>query len=251
MTTTFTPFEVGGCIRDELLGLPIKDVDFVVVVEGLPTDVDPFAAMVDHLLAQGFPLHVVTPDTFTARFGVPEGHPLRARTKDADFVLARREWGFTDGRRPDHVAPGTLLEDLARRDFTVNAVAKDPVTGELIDPHGGVADARAGVLRFVGDPADRIREDALRVLRGLRLMVVKGLAPTPATWAAFNSDLTVEMLGTLPAERFFEEFKRLLAHDTLATLDLLERLDRRVRDALFPEPMRFTATLARPKGHRG
>src|SRR5690606_30256826 len=115
--TAIQMFEVGGCVRDDLLGIPTKDVDFTVVAPS-------FDAMRDHLIREGFRIHVESPEFVAIRAGVPEGHPLRERTKDADFVLARKDAPTGDGRRPDFVEPGTLMDDLARRDFTVNAMAR-------------------------------------------------------------------------------------------------------------------------------
>lgn len=249
-STTTTPtnqvtlrfWEVGGCVRDGLLGLRTKDVDFVVTVEGLAPGQDPFQVMVDHLVAHGFKLHQVREDFVTVRAGVPQGHPLRERTKDADFVLARRDGVSTDGRRPDFVEVGTLEEDLARRDFTVNALARAE-DGTLVDPHGGQADLEARLLRFVGVAEDRVREDGLRVLRGLRFMVCKGLTPTAETWDVLNSQLAADMLGCVATERVRDEMERMFAFDTLATLSLLSELEDRVRVALFPEGLRLSATM--------
>ena len=122
-------FEVGGCVRDSLLGRNTKDIDFTVVAPS-------FGAMRQHLLNEGFTIHVENPEFQTIRCGVPEGHVLRKRTKDADFVWARHEGPYSDGRHPDWVEPGTLLDDLERRDFTVNAIARG-VDGHIIDPFDG------------------------------------------------------------------------------------------------------------------
>jgi tRNA nucleotidyltransferase (CCA-adding enzyme) len=243
---TLTFWEVGGCTRDALLGLPVHDVDFTVVVDGLPADLDPFLFMVDHLVAQGFKVHTLKPEFVTARFGVPAGHPLRERTKDADFVLARRDGESSDGRRPDSVEVGTLEDDLARRDFTVNSLARAE-DGTLVDLFGGRADLEASVLRFVGDAEARVREDGLRVVRGLRFMVTKGLRPTVETWDVLNSQLAADMLACVDVNRLREELDRMLAFDTLATLALLGELEERVRTALFPEGLRLSATQRKAK----
>lgn len=233
--TALRLFEVGGCVRDGLLGLPSKDVDFAVEAES-------FQVMCAELLAQGFRFHQVREEFATVRAGVPEGHPLRARTKDADFVLCRVDGPSTDGRRPDHVKAGSLAQDLARRDFTVNAVARAE-DGTLVDPHDGQADLEARTLRFVGNAEDRVREDGLRVLRGLRFMVTKGLTPTTETWDVLNSQLAADMLGCVATERVRDELERMFAFDTLATLALLAELEDRVRTALFPEGLRLSATM--------
>lgn len=203
-----TTFEVGGCLRDELMGKSTKDIDFVVLAES-------FAAMEDMLVEEGFHVHTRKPEFATIRCGVPKGHPLRARTKDADFVLARKDAPSSDGRHPDFVEAGTLEDDLARRDFTMNAIARDPLTGEFIDPHGGVRDISIMKLRFVGDPIQRITEDGLRVLRGFRFVVTKGVTPTVETHQALVSDTAIEMLArpSMAGERFEEEIAKMISFD--------------------------------------
>lgn len=237
MTTTalIQMFEVGGCVRDELMGINSKDVDFAVIAPS-------FDAMREHLIREGFTMHVEKPEFVTIRAGVPEGHPLRERTKDADFVLARKDGPTADGRRPEFVEPGTLADDLARRDFTVNAIARG-VDGGLIDPHGGVEDIEAGVLRFVGEPMDRIREDGLRVLRGFRFMVTKGLVPVVGTGLALGCPEAAGMLHKVSIERVRDEVDRMMAFDTMATLDVFAKLQRPTMQAIFRDGLRLSATL--------
>ena len=103
-----------------------------------------------------------------------------------EVTTFRREGGYADGRHPDGVAFDVgLREDLARRDFTVNAMALGPA-GEVIDPFGGQADLKAGVLRCVGDPDTRFAEDALRMLRALRFAAQLGFAVEENTLAAIG-----------------------------------------------------------------
>lgn len=212
-------FMVGGFIRDELMGAESKDVDFVVIAES-------FEAMREELLAEGFKIWQERPEFVTVRAGVPKDHPLRALTHDADFVLARKDAPTGDGRRPDFVEPGSLMDDLSRRDFTMNAIAKDPLTGEFIDPFGGIADIMDKSLIFVGDPFDRIREDGLRVLRGFRFMVTKGVAPKGDTFEALRSQLAIDMLAqdSMPGERIEDELTKMVSHNLDDSARLLDRL---------------------------
>lgn len=236
MTAKIEMFEVGGCVRDELMGLHTKDVDFVVLAPS-------FDAMRAELVRQGFKVHVEKPEFVTIRAGVPDGHILRERTKDADFVLARKDGPTADGRRPEFVEPGTLMDDLARRDFTVNAIAR-AVDGRIIDPFGGRADIEFKRLRFVGDPTKRITEDGLRVLRGFRFMVTKGFIPTDETLEALTHPVATEMLAKVSAERIREELERMLAFDTLATLDVLSHImPVEMRDVVFSGGLRLSATF--------
>lgn len=234
--TTIEMFEVGGCVRDEFMGKRSKDVDFVVLAPS-------FDAMRAELVRRGFTIHVEKPEFVTIRAGVPKGDPLRERTKDADFVLARKDGPTADGRRPEFVEPGDLMDDLARRDFTVNAIAR-AVDGRIIDPFGGRADIEFRRLRFVGDPVERITEDGLRVLRGFRFMVTKGLTPTGETLEALTRPLATEMLAKVSTERIREEVERMLAFDTLATLDILSHtMPVEMRDVVFSGGLRLSATM--------
>ena len=219
-------------------------MDFTVVADGTEgRDVaEVFDAMVAFLVGEGFTPHVVKPEFLTVRAGVPKGHVLRDRTKDADFVLARRDGPTADGRRPEFVEAGSLADDLARRDFTVNAMAKG-TDGVVVDPFGGAEDLAADVLRFVGDGMERVREDALRVLRGFRFMVTKGFKPEADTLAALTSVEAAEMLSAVSKERVREEMERMFAFDTLATLDMLASVPEHTRRAMFPEGLRLSATL--------
>jgi len=229
-------YEVGGGVRDSLLGVPSKDVDFVVIAPS-------FKAMRLHLTEQGLRVFLEKEEFATIRCGVPRNHPLRERTSAADFVLARRDGPSSDGRRPDFVEAGNLSEDLARRDFTVNALARNPITGDIIDEHGGLKDLTELRLRFVGDPAERIREDGLRVLRGFRFIITKGLTPTPETNAALRSDEAASMLSCVSVERIHDELEKMFVHDTLATLALIESLSQDMHRAIFRSGLRLRPTL--------
>ena len=228
-------FEVGGCVRDDLLGIPSKDVDFV-------CEAPSFEAMEQHLREEGFKLYLVTPEFVTIRCSVPKSHPLRERCKDADFVLARRDGPTADGRRPQFVEAGTLADDLARRDFTVNALARD-IDGKIIDLHGGVEDLENRLLRFVGDPMERIREDGLRVMRGWRFSITKGFEVEGETLKALRSEEAARMLSCVSLERIREELEKMLAHNTLASIDLLHDMSEGMLQAIFREPLRLSATM--------
>jgi tRNA nucleotidyltransferase (CCA-adding enzyme) len=114
----------------------------------------------------------------------------------------------TDGRHAEVAFGVSLDDDLARRDFTINAIAVHPETGEIRDPLGGRADLVAGIVRSVGNPATRFREDRLRVLRALRFAAVFDFAIEPATWAALVE--AVEDLDHLSRERVRDEWLKML-----------------------------------------
>lgn len=232
-------YEVGGAVRDEIMGIPSNDVDYAVTAPS-------YEAMKQHLVDQGFKIFQENPEHLTIRARPPEGHPLLERTTSADFVLARRDGPSSDGRRPDFVEPGSLHEDLARRDFTVNAIAKDS-KGNLIDPHNGQSDIASKTLRFVGDPMQRVNEDGLRVLRGFRFMVTKGLTAEPETWKALTSPDAAKMLGSVSKERIANELTKMFDHDTQASIKLLSSLPDETLKAIFPAGVRLTPTMKKRK----
>lgn len=234
--------EVGGAVRDKFLGLDSKDVDFVAVpTQQFDTADDAFNALVAHLKETGFKVFLETPQFFTVRAQVPDGNPLKERTNVADFVLARKDGPSSDGRRPDFVLPGTLMDDLTRRDFTVNAMAI--LDGELIDPFGGREDLNSNLLRFVGDPRDRIAEDGLRVMRALRFSVTKGFDIDTDTWDAVNSDFAAEMLMKVSVERIREELEKMFFADTVSSMETLADIRRNLKKAIFRDGLRLMPTL--------
>lgn len=251
----FQFFEVGGCVRDSLLGLQSKDVDFSVVAQdGLFQDAaSAFQALEQFLCDSGFQLFANdTPEqreknlkTLTLRGRVPSGHPLSARTQVADFVLARRDGPYSDGRRPDWVVPGTLADDLGRRDFTVNSMART-VDGSLVDLFGGMDDLSngGGLLRFVGDPLHRVAEDGLRVMRCFRFSVTRGFDVEGQTWETCVSEFGAEMLSKVSTERIREELNKMFRANTLNSLRLLGDLPHFTQEAIFRDGLRLDATLA-------
>lgn len=186
----FRAYAVGGCVRDALLGLTPQDYD-------LCTDAPP----------------ETTAELFSAHTLVRSGQKHGTIGVVVDNVVYeittfRTEGGYSDGRHPDSVAfVGRVEEDLARRDFTVNAMAYHPKTG-LADPWGGQEDLKNRILRTVGDPVTRFREDALRILRGVRFAVRYGLQPEPATRQAMES--LAPTMDRLARERVFDELCKLL-----------------------------------------
>lgn len=230
--TKVETYLVGGAVRDSIMGIDSKDYDFVIVGP------ESFEEMVDLLREQGFTIkpEMLNPEFFTARAIVPKDHPFRQYVKGADFVLARRDGPSTDGRHPDYTEPDDLKDDLARRDFTVNSVAKavdGPDEGMLIDPFMGISDIRTGTLRFVGDPMKRIIEDGLRVLRGFRFMVTKDLTPVDETWEALVSREAAKMLHGVSVERVYDELLKMFTHDTVTAMGLLVDLPGYTQEAIF------------------
>lgn len=204
-------FLVGGAVRDMLLGIESKDWDFSVIAPS-------FEDIETWLIDNGFTIFLSTPQFFTIRARGPKdfefaGHQVGNQT--FDFVWARREGDYSDGRHPDWVRPGSLLDDLQRRDFTVNAMAMDEA-GEIIDPFGGQEDLRRRVIKAVGVPGDRFKEDALRIIRAVRFSVTKNMDIDPATNTAMWE--WRGGLGDTSAERIREELHKMFMSDTSSSL---------------------------------
>lgn len=244
----FEFFEVGGCVRDSLLGLDSsKDVDFAAIATDgdFATAEEAFTALGKFLESEEFDIRDRKEEArfMVIRAKVPPHSPLFARTRVADFVIARVDGPSSDGRHPDWVRPAkTLEEDQRRRDFTVNSIAKNH-DGSLIDPFGGVQDIENRILRFVGDPETRIREDGLRICRALRFTVTKGFTMADETLAALCSPLAAEMLHKVHVNRIRDELVPMFRANTLQSFDLLASMPQHFREAVFRDGLRLDATL--------
>ena len=235
---------VGGALRDAILGDPHSDFDLA--TSARPEDVR-------RLFRR------------TAPIGIEHGTVgVIDRRRVMHEVTTFRRDVETDGRHAVVEYGASLDDDLARRDFTINAIAFHPLRGEWRDPHGGERDLEAGVVRAVGDPAARFREDYLRILRAIRFAARFGFAIEPATWAAARD--AAPGLGRLSAERVREEwFKGLRTARELETLVRLWHesgaaaiwLPELPRSAAVPsstvsppprDPVRLTSVLATDPG---
>ena len=186
----YEAFIVGGCVRDALMGIPPKDYD--ITTSALPEETK--AVFREYRVIETGIQH----GTVTVMM---EGMPL-------EITTYRTEGTYSDNRHPDSVSFTTSLrEDVARRDFTMNAIAYSPTRG-LIDHFGGEADIRAGIIRCVGDPDTRFREDALRMMRGIRFASVLGFRIEENTAAAIRGNK--ERIPTVSAERIRVELTKLL-----------------------------------------
>ena len=186
----FAAYVVGGCVRDHCLGLTPHDYDMCTSAAPEQTE----EVFKDYRLVLAGKKHgtvgVITED------GVVE------------ITTFRTEGEYRDNRHPDWVAFVPEVEpDLARRDFTVNAMAYSPTRG-YADPFGGREDLKNGILRAVGDPQKRFQEDSLRILRGIRFAARYGLTLEPETEQAMRSQ--AYLMDNLARERVFEELCRLL-----------------------------------------
>jgi putative nucleotidyltransferase with HDIG domain len=187
-------YVVGGSLRDTLLGREPEDWDLAT------------AARPEETQAL-FPGSV-----YENAFGTVAVRTADPAVGEVEITTFRSDHDYADHRRPHRVEFSDSLElDLARRDFTVNAIAWGAAPGadaRLIDPHGGRDDLAAGTLRAVGDPSTRFEEDALRMLRAVRLATALDFTIDPATEAAIGS--RADLVSHLSGERIAEEIRRLL-----------------------------------------
>ena len=216
-------FEVGGCVRDELLGLESKDIDFTVVLDDTSLSVDEgWDKMLKWLRSEGFSLFLETKDCFTVRGKFPKGHKNEGLV--GDFVMSRKEVGVIPGTRKPILELGTLEDDLMRRDFTVNSLCKDE-DGKIIDLFEGVYDLRTKVLRTPLDPMITLLDDPLRMLRGLRFSITKGFIIDSKLWDCMLDHRVLDKLKEVVShERMREEITKMMKHDTIKSLKLLNKI---------------------------
>jgi len=240
-------YEVGGCIRDELLGIQSKDIDYTFVLKDTSCNVDDgFAQMTEHLIKSGYRIFLSTPESFTIRAMFPKGHVLEGTT--ADFVMARKELGYKDGTRQPILCIGTLIDDLERRDFTVNAIAKS-LDGKLIDPFNGQDAIKRMVLDTPIDPMITMMDDPLRMLRALRFSITKNMKIADRVWESFTQPNIVNKLKDVVSnERIREELQKMFKFDSLQTLRTLQKADEHAAgflNAVFDNDMWLLPTFKR------
>lgn len=193
----FEAYLVGGCVRDLTLGKKPKDWDFA---------------------SNASPENIVK--IFEKTFyenqygtvGVVNENVSDETLKIVEVTPYRTESEYSDSRRPDKVSFGaTLDEDLNRRDFTINAMALEPHKGQLIDPHKGQSDIKDKIIRTVGNPEDRFREDGLRILRAVRIASELGFTINVETKKAIEASSS--LIKIISKERIRDEFIRIIMSD--------------------------------------
>lgn len=186
----FEAYAIGGCVRNNLMGIASSDCD--ITTSALPTETEKIFS-----------------DMKVVETGLKHGTvTLISEDNEAEITTFRTEGSYRDFRHPDNVVfTHSIEEDLARRDFTVNAIAYSPGKG-IVDLYGGMEDLKNNTLRCVGDPEKRFEEDALRIMRGLRFMAAYGFEPEAKTAVAFHTKK--ELLREISAERINAELCKLL-----------------------------------------
>ena len=218
-------YEVGGCVRDEIIGVHTNDIDFTFVLDNTDQTVDEgWDEMLSHLKTEGFKIFLETKDCFTVRAKFPKGHVNEGLV--ADFVMARKEVGYILGTRKPILELGTLEDDLRRRDFTLNALAKD-LDGTIVDLFEGRKHLEEGILVTPLNPIKTFFDDPLRMIRALRFSITKGFEIDSEVWdAMFEPGLIEHLKNVVSKERIQGEVSKMMKHDTVSTLRLLAKIDK-------------------------
>ena len=228
----FEAYVVGGAVRDLLVGRRPKDFD--VATDATPEQVKALFRrafiigrrfrIVHVVFGRGREHEVIEVSTFRALLGAESAEQVEGNEKTSRAELAGKTHVVdASGRVLRDNVWGPQIEDAARRDFTVNAMYYDPVTRTVVDYHGGFADVRARVLRMIGDPVTRYREDPVRLLRVARFVAKLGFTIEPQTLKPVQA--MAASLTQVPGSRLFDEMIKLLqTGHALSSLEVLQRL---------------------------
>ncbi len=217
-TAGYEALWAGGCVRDQLLGMTPRDYD--VATNATP---DRIRELFGH--SKTLPLGAV--------FGVITVIGPRS-AGNIEVATFRSDGQYSDGRRPDAVTFGTAEMDAQRRDFTINGLFFDPVTGRVVDYVDGQADLNRHVLRAIGDPSERIAEDKLRMLRAVRFAASLDFSVDQKTMTVVR-DRAAE-INVVSAERIGAELTRMLLHpNRRRAIELLLDSNLMIQEPLFPE----------------
>lgn len=222
----YTAYFAGGCVRDRLLGIQAKDFD-------IATDAQ--TAEVQKIFPQTIPVGA----QFGVVLAVLEGMPYEVATFRADGT-------YRDGRHPVAVRFSTDREDALRRDFTINGMFFDPLTDTVIDYVGGQTDLRNRIIRAIGEPAARFREDRIRLLRAVRFAARLGFTIEPETWRAVSQ--LAPTLTDMAWERIGDEVVKLLTEG--GAHSGMERLaESGLLAAVLPEVLALRGVAQSPDFH--
>lgn len=202
-------YRVGGAVRDSYLNRSSKDIDYAV-------EAPSYEVMREHIVKWGGEIFLEHPEYYTIRARFPG-------QLTADYVLCRKDGEYADGRRPSSVEVGTIYDDLARRDFTMNAIAVEDATGKIIDPYDGIEDITMKRIRAVGNPDERFREDSLRILRAIRFSITLGFLIGIHTYQAIKRNR--ELIYIADENRIRDELDRCFKANSAATIGLLTELE--------------------------
>lgn len=202
----------GGCVRDILLGIEPKDFD--IATSAKPEEIK-------KLLKKTIPVG--------EKYGVIVAERGQHHFEVATF---RSDSGYSDGRRPDAVIFTNAEEDAKRRDFTINALFYDPTEDKIYDYVGGQKDLDAKLIRFIGDPHERILEDHLRIIRAIRFKNTFGFQYHPETFKALKKH--AKFIAKVSSERIRDELNKMIVHESFPQA-IMDMEDTGVLEVILPE----------------
>ncbi len=203
----------GGCVRDMLLG--IKPKDFDIVTSAKPDEIED---LLEHTIPVGKEFGVI--------LAIENGHHF-------EIATFRSDSGYSDGRRPDAVEFTDAKQDALRRDFTINALFFDPLTEEIFDYVDGQNDMDKKIIKFIGDPEERIKEDHLRILRAVRFKNCYDFQYHPDTYAAIKKH--VHLIKDVSKERIAQELNKMIMDETFPSRSFEELYEIGALDLIMPE----------------
>lgn len=222
----YIAYLAGGYVRDSIMNRESKDCDIV-------TNATPDQVKECFPKAEGVGAH----------FGV-----MLVRDEGIHFEVAtfRTDGPYKDNRRPESVEFTSPQEDAFRRDFTINGLYKDPISGDFHDYVDGEADIQNAIIRSIGEPADRFREDALRLMRAIRFAVTLNFTIEPHTWEGIKQ--CAHLIKNISVERIQQEFKKIILHeDRQKGLDLL--VESGLMEHIIPEILELKGCEQPPQFH--
>lgn len=219
----YETYWAGGCVRDMLLGIEPKDFD--IVTSAKPEEIE-------NLLKTTIPVG----KKFGVILAIKNGHHF-------EIATFRSDSGYSDGRRPDAVIFTSAKEDALRRDFTINALFFDPAKDEVIDYVNGQKDLEEKLIRFIGDPEKRIKEDHLRILRAVRFKNCYDMQYHPETYGAIKKH--VGLIKNISKERIADELNKMIMDKTNPSSSFEELFEIGALEIILPELCKLKG-LAQP-----
>lgn len=215
-------FLVGGGVRDKIMGIQPKDMDYVFVLDDeqrakCNTSQEGYGIMKKYLIDNGYDIFIEHPDYYTLKARFPKSHKEADLT--ADFVLARKEIGYTPGTRSPILVLGSLRDDLIRRDFTINSLAEDE-DGNVIDLFRGIQHINDKVLKTPISVDKSFSDDPLRILRAIRFSITKGMSISNEMIYTING-FDYGKMKVVSVERIQAELLKCFKHSTDKTLTML------------------------------
>jgi tRNA nucleotidyltransferase/poly(A) polymerase len=218
----------GGCVRDHLLGRPMKDID--IATSATPDQIEALFHGQTVAVGKSFGVILVLRDGFSF-----------------DVATFRSDGAYTDGRHPTSIAFTTAEEDAARRDFTINGLFEQPETGEVVDYVNGRADLDARIIRTIGNPEHRFQEDHLRMFRAIRFASVLGFQLDATTYQSIQQH--ADWICSVSAERTSKELIRLLCESSNPSIGLDLLLESGLLAYILPEVAAMKGVAQPPKYH--